>query len=202
MKKSGARGIGAVFMYAVVMLVSNYLASLAGASTLLVLVVPLAGKILTVLFYVLAMVVYLTFGLFTPLIGTWFFFRFAVPRQYIPSEDSFRWLKSFAMLVLPVETIRFIVCLSSLGHISKTGMLAMLPSLVFENTYLLWSGRENVVLNLFDYTAADFAAYALCYLLYAAIYLWLVAWIYRYFWLRGKREREDLIVRENKVKYY
>jgi len=191
-----------MFLYAVVMLVSNYLASLAGASTLLVLVVPLAGKILTVLFYVLAMVVYLIFGFFTPLIGTWLFFRFAVPRQYISSEDRFRWLKSFAMLVLPAEMIRFIICLSSLGHISKTGMLAMLPSLLFENTYLLWSGRSDAVLYLLDYTIADFLAYALCYLLYAAIYLWLVALTYRYFWLRGKREREDLIVRENKVKYY
>jgi hypothetical protein len=202
MKRLAKVPIIIMFLYAGVMLASNYLASLAGVSTLLVVVVPLMGKVPTILFYVLAIIAYLIFSLVPPLIAIWVFFQFTVPRQYIPSEDHFQWLRSFAMLVLPAEMIRFIACFSTLGHISKTGMLAMLPSLLFENTYLLWSGRSSAVSNLMNYTIADFFAYALCYLLYAAIYLWLIALIYRRFWLRGKREREDLIVYENRVKYY
>ena len=125
-----------------------------------------------------------------------------VPGQYFPSGDHFQWIKCFAALVVPGEAIRFVACFSSLGHINATGLLAILPSVLFENTYLVWSGRSNAVRNLLEYKAADFVVYALYYLIYVAVYLVITGWIYRYFWFKGKEERDDLIVRENKIKYY
>ena len=46
------------------------------------------------------------------------------------------------------------------------------------------------------------AVYFVCYAIYAAAYLCLVALVYRHFWLVGKQEREDLIVHQDEVTYY
>ena len=202
MKESLKLEARAIVSYAVVSFASNYLAALACMLSLLIFMVPLFGKVPLALFYALEILVYLIVGLVLPLIIIWLFFRLVVPRQYDSREDPIDWIRYCARLILPGEMVRFLVCIASLGHINRTGMLAMLPSLIFENTYLLWSERSDAVRNLLEYKVADFAAFALCYLIYAVIHLGLVVLIYRFFWQRGKREREDRIVHERKVKYY
>ena len=202
MKMSTKWLLGIAVAYGAVIFVSNYLAALACASSLMIFFAPLLGKVPLALFSALAILVYLVVGLILPLIVIWLFFRLVVPRQYAPHEDQAYWIRCCAKLILPCEVARFLVCTASLGHINRTGMLAMLPSVLFENTYLLWSGRSDAVRNLMEYRTSDFAAFALCYLIYAAIHLGLVVLIYQFFWQRGKREREDLIVHECQVKYY
>ena len=202
MKRSKNILVRDMFLYMLVMFVANCVASVVAGWAVKALVQPFIGKMPDALAVVLAMVVFALFTLLVPLIGGYFCFRSMTPGQYCPTEDRFRWLKSCAWLVLPVEIIRFFICLVTLGHINRTGILALLPTFLFENTYLVWSNRTDAVRNLLTYNIADFAAYLVCYVIYAAAYLCLVALLYRHFWLVGKQEREDLIIHKDEVTYY
>ena len=200
--KSKRVEIRAMLIYAFVTFIANCVASVVAGWAVKALVQPLMGKVPDALAIVLVIAVCALFTLLVPLIGVYFCFRSMTPGQYYPTEDRFRWLKSCAWLVLPVEIIRFFICLVTLGHINRTGMLALLPTFLFENTYLVWSNRTDAVRNLLAYSIADFAVYFVCYAIYAAAYLCLVALVYRHFWLVGKQEREDLIVHKDEVTYY
>ena len=155
---------------------------------------PTEGETPSVLLTICAFAIYILIGLSIPLLATFFYFRSVVADQYIPSEDKFCWIKSCARLVLPAETIRFLFCLSSLGHINQTGNFAFLPSLLFENTYLLWTNRHEPVRQWLEYIFADYVAYALCHIIYLVIYLTFVMLIYKYFWKEAKKDSEDLII--------
>ena len=202
MVKSKNVNVSAMLIYVFLTFITNCVASVVAGWVVGMLVQPLMGKIPNALACLLAIVVCALFTLLVPLIGVYFCFRSMTPGPYYPTEDRLRWLKSYAWLVLPAEIIRFFVCFVSLGHISRSGIFALLPTFLFENTYLLWSDRTDAVRNLLMYNVADFAVYLACYVIYAAIYLCFVALVYRHFWLVGKKEREDLIVHEDKVKYY
>lgn len=193
MKQSYQVSIGNVFFYTGLMFLSNFVSMLVAVG-IINMIKPTEGETPSVLLLICALAIYILIGLSVPLLATFFFFRSVVEDQYIPSEDKFCWLKSCARLVLPAETIRFLFCLSSLGHINQSGVFAFLPSLLFENTYLLWTNRSEPVRQWLEYIFADFIVYTLCYLLYIVIYLALVMLIYKHFWKEAQKESEDLIV--------
>ena len=202
MKKTTNVKIIDILLYATLIFVSNFVASRFSGIVINILFKPLVGSMPYILLVICVYIVYILIGFAIPLGFVFFFFRSVVRKQYSPSEDKLDWVKSCGMLILPAEILRFIVCLGSLGHINQTGDFSFLPGLLFESTYLIWSGRHEPVRQLLQYNIADFFAYAICYFIYAIIHLLLVLYVYRYFLLVGKRDCEDLVVYETKIKYW
>ncbi len=142
-----------------------------------------------------------------PLGITWIsFFLFLKIQQasahYVSNVGKYYWIKSCISLVIPAEIFRFIITFFTLGQIKTTGFFALPPSFLFESTYLRWSGRSILVRHELSYIFLDFVAYTVCYLIYAAIHLFGIFMIYRYFWKIGKNEHEDMIVYESKRRFY
>lgn len=186
--------ITSMLLYAIALFLSNYAAYFV-ASMLVGLIQPISDKIPYALLIIFAFAIYIIIGFSVPSLTIFVLFKRVVEKQYTPSEDSFFWIKSFANLVLPAEFIRFLACQFTLGQINTTGAFAFLPSLLFESTYLRFTGRsEQIRQNFLEYNFADFAIYALCFLVYLAIHLAIVVFIYKHFWFRAKRDRDDLIV--------
>ena len=196
MKKSHNVKIVSMFLYAIVLFLSNYLAFYV-ASAIVGLFQPLADKIPFTLLAIFVFAVYILIGFAVPFVAIFFFFKSMVGKQYLPSEDKRCWVKSCLRVILPAELIRFLACQVTLGQIKTSGIFAYLPTLLFENTYLLWTGRgEQVRQKLLQYNFSDFIVYALCFLLYLTIHLVFVMKIYGRFWLEAEKNRDDLIVHE------
>ena len=194
MKRKSNVKITSVLLYATVLFSSNYLAYL--LSTMLVkLIQPIADKMPFALLAIFVFAIYILIGFSLPLLSIFLLFKHTVEKQYASSEEDALWIKSCARLVLPAETVRFLACQFTLGQINTTGAFAFLPTLLFESTYLRFAGRsEQIRQNFLEYNFADFAIYALCFLVYLAIHLAIVVFIYKHFWFRAKRDRDDLIV--------
>lgn len=193
MKKSYQVSFTSKLFYIGLTFLSNYI-SVFVAGGIINMIKPTEGETPSVLLLICALAIYILIGLSIPLLATFFYFRSVVEDQYISGEDKFCWLKSCAKLVLPAETIRFLFCLISLGHMNQSGVFAFLPSLLFENTYLLWTNRIEPVRQWLEYIFADYVAYALCHIIYLVIYLALVMLIYKHFWKESQKDSEDLIV--------
>ena len=194
MKKSYHVTMKSRLFYTGLMFLSNCISLLVASVVLKELLKPMEGEISATLLAICGFAIYTLIGLSIPLLATFFFFRSVVEDQYIPSEDKFCWIKSCARLILPAETIRFLFCLSSLGHVNQSGFFAFLPTLLFENTYLLLTNRHEPVRQMLEYNFADFIVYTLCYLLYIVIYLALVMLIYKHFWKEAQKDSEDLVI--------
>ena len=152
---------------------------------------------------VVIFIILLVIGVFAVSLGiTAFFFKRRVPTHYRDSNNKYDWLKQGLLLVLPGEILRLIVCLFSLGHINSTGMLSILPTFLFEQTYVVWTGRMEAIRQNLDFIPADFFAYVGAYLLYLVLYLIGILAIYHAFWNVGKREREEMIVHESRPRFY
>ena len=194
MKQSYQVSIGNVFFYTGLMFLSNYIALCVDYAVSNILFVPLLGEINYTLLTICVFATCILIGLGVPLLATFLFFKSVVAKQYVPSEDKFFWLKSCARLILPAETIRFIFCLKSLGHLNQSGVFSLVPTFLFENTYLHWTNRSEPVRQWLEYILADFLAYAAWYIIYIAVYLALVAILYKRFWKKAQKDREDLII--------
>ena len=186
--------ITSMLLYAIALFLSNYAAYFV-ASMLVGLIQPMSDKIPYALLIIFAFAIYILIGFLLPLLSIFLLFKYTVEKQYASSEEDALWIKSCARLVLPAETVRFLACQLTLGQINTTGAFAFLPSLLFESTYLRFVGRsEQIRQNFLEYNFADFAIYALCFLVYLAIHLAIVVFIYKHFWFRAQRDRDDLIV--------
>ena len=138
-----------------------------------------------------------TFGYLTifPLtfILSWAFIVFLTKKSmsdhfnYCGNENTYT--RHIMRLILPGEILRWIVVMFPLGSVNSTGYLSLLPSVLFENTYLKHSDRYYAVRQNGDFIAADYWAYSLCYLIYIAIYIVGLIAIYRYF--ASREEHED-----------
>ena len=193
MKKSNHVTMKSRLFYTGLTFLSNYI-SVFVVTGIINMIKPTEGETPSVLLLICALAIYILIGLSIPLLATFFYFRSVVADQYIPSEDKFCWLKSCARLILSAETIRFLFCLSSLGHLNQSGVFAFLPSFLFENTYLLWTNRSEPVRQWLEYIFADYVAYALCHIIYLVIYLALVMLIYKHFWKEAQKDSEDLVI--------
>ena len=194
MKKSHNVTFTSMLLYAIVLFLSNYLAYFV-SGTIVGLLQPIADKIPYALLTIVAFAIYILIGFAIPFAAIFFCFKYTTEKQYMPNEDKKCYLKSCARFILPAEIIRFLVCQATVGHIKTTGFFAFLPTLLFESTYLRWTDRsEQVRQSFLQYNFADFTAYALCFLVYVAIHLAVVVFIYRRFWIRAEKELDDLIV--------
>ena len=150
-----------------------------------------------------AFIILLVIGVLAVSLGiTALFFKRRAPQHYLASDDKYCWLKQGLLLVLPGEGFRFLLSLFTLGNSNNTGLMSMLPTFLFENTYIIWSGRHEAIRQRLSFVFLDFIAYIGAYLPYIVVYLIAVLAIYRAFWNVGKREREEMIVHESRPRFY
>jgi len=112
--------------------------------------------------------------------------------HYKKTNDSYFWLKSGLLYMMPGEIIRFLLCLLPI----RIGLLTSLPFgaafsgfslLLFEYTYLNWTGRSAAI-QLQQYCPADFLVYIPIHLIVLTVFLTVSLLWYRRSWLRWETE--------------
>ena len=111
---------------------------------------------------------------------TFLYFKKAVPEQHLDNESRRSWQNNGLWLILPGEIARYLITLLDLGDGDGTGRIALAPSMLFEQTYMKWADIWNR--SRLTYGPTDVAAYSLCYLVYAIVYIALILTIYRAVW--------------------
>lgn len=188
-----------IIFYGFVTCIANLLASLAVSFILKIFVAPMEkGFLMVVLVFSVLFVG--CFGIsLAVLFGYW---KNRIPAHYQPSDDKQLWLKNALRLILPGEIVRCLLGVSCLGFINSFGLLSLIPTFVFEQTYMILSGRYKAIRQKAEFIFADYLAYVGIYLIYLALFLLAVLAIYRYLWNVGKREKDELIVHESKPRFY
>ena len=185
--------------YGIIVCIANLFASLATSFILKIIVTPIKN----VAFAYALTFFFLLVGCFgIPLAIIFAYWKNRVPAHYQPSDDKRLWLKNALRLILPGEIVRFLLGTSCLGFIGSFGLLSLIPTFVFEQTYMIWSGRYKAIRQKAEFIFVDYLAYFGIYLIYLALFLLAVLAIYRYLWNVGKREKEELIVHESKPRFY
>lgn len=135
-----------------------------------------------------------------PLVITWlavfvFMKLSGVSDHYRRNMEKYDWIKSLAVMVLPVEILRFIIVSGNIGRFVPN--VCFVPWLMFGEGYLRLTGHYHAYYSAaYRLQFGDHVVLAVCCLIYMAIHLGVVAWMYRYFWRVGERERNDLIAHE------
>ena len=187
--------------YGIVTCIANLLASFAVSMILKMLVRPMITghvKLAFILTYTLLFV-----GCYGISLAVLFvYMKNRVPMHYQPSKEKWLWAKNGIRLILPGEIVRCLLGTFCLGSLNSFGLLTLIPTFVYEQTYLIQSGRFEAVRQELRFIFVDYLAYIGIYLIYLALFLVAVLAIYRYLWNVGKREREELIVHESKPRFY
>ncbi len=189
-----------IVLYGIVVFVSNWISKYP-LEKLLILTHNILGY--NAVFLTIACCLYFLIPLGVSWIAVYFLFKTQqISSHYDSDVDESYWIKSCGKLVLPTEILRFLISSFDLGIITKTGYFALPASFLFESTYLRWFGRGDAVRQELSYIFSDYVAYNFCYLIYIAMYLFVVFMIYKHFWNLGKNEHDDLIVHETKRQFY
>ena len=190
--------IGMIILYGALSLLANLIASWVGLFIPRVIFSGLASASAAVINTVGVITVFPLTLVFAWGILYFIFFKGQFSNLYESSEDSNLWLKKTARLVFPGELLRFFVCLTTVGFSGSTGMFAAIPTYLFELTYLKWADRAYAVRQMGQFIFADYAAYAVCYLVYILIHLLGIFFICKTIWKHAKEEHDDLIRHETK----
>ena len=188
-----------MIIYGIVTCLSNLLATFAVSMILKMLVTPMEMGVLKIaLTYIILFI-----GCFGISLAVLFvYLKNRVPAHYQPSDEKWLWLKNGIRLILPGEIVRCILGVCTLGSVNNTGLLSLVPTFVFEQTYIIQSGRHQAIRQDLNFIFVDYLAYVGIYLIYLAFFMVAVLAIYRYLWNVGKHEREELIVHESKPRFY
>ena len=188
-----------IIFYGIIVCIANLLASLATSFILKIIVTPIKNVAFA---YALTVFILLVGCFGIPLAIIFAYWKNRAPAHYQPSDDKRLWLKNALRLILPGEIVRCLLGTSCLGFIGSFGLLSLIPTFVFEQTYVIWSGRYKAISQKAEFIFVDYLAYVGIYLIYLALFLLAVLAIYRYLWNVGKREKEELIVHESKPRFY
>lgn len=188
-----------IIFYGFVTCITNLLASLATSFILKIIVTPIKNVAFA---YALTVFILLVGCFGIPLAIIFAYWKNRAPAHYQPSDDKQLWLKNALRLILPGEIVRCLLGVSCLGFINSFGLLSLIPTFVFEQTYMILSGRYKAIRQKAEFIFADYLAYVGIYLIYLALFLLAVLAIYRYLWNVGKREKDELIVHESKPRFY
>ena len=145
-----------IIFYGFVTCIANLFASLAVLFILKILVTPMDKGTSTFVLFVAVLFVG-CFGI--PLAVLFGYWKNRVPTHYKPSDDNRLWLKNALRLILPGEIVRCLLGVSCLGFIDSFGLLSLIPTFVFEQTYVIWSGRNNAIRQKAEFIFADYLAY-------------------------------------------
>lgn len=191
MKKKKHFYLYALF-YAGVVFISNLISSNISLALVAAALEPLVDRIPFALLAILVFAIEIAVNMAIPILAIFLLFRSSVPDFYYPSDRKNIWIKESLIIVLPGEICRFFACFSTLGHISSTGYFSLLPTLLFEQTYVRWFDRHDQTRQFMDFSAGDRFAYAICYLPYIVLFLFFVIMIFKHFWLEGKKDYDNL----------
>ena len=183
-----------IFLFGFASMALNMIATFLVAMVAKFAIKPLGNSVFTA-FLMWLLLVIICYGV--PLGILWYYYmRKRVAFQYQPSENKSQWIKSATKLILPGEVLRFLLCLAKLGLLDGFGMLALAPSFLYEQTYLIWSGRMNDVRQFGNTIFGDYLAFTACYLMYAVIYIGLLLFLYRYYWKKESTACNEMLRHE------
>lgn len=132
-------------------------------------------------------------GTFLATMGLFYlFYRERVHGYYTPNQNKGDLPKTVLALILPGEIVRFLLSLLSLGSAASTGAVSIIPTVLFEQTYLKWSNRYAIVRGGGSVIALDILMYVICYLIYFAAHFGALTAIFWYIWNVRKKGRKDL----------
>ena len=190
------RNFKIILLYGIVTIVGNYI-----ASYITVIVFRFISSLIwsfilslpTIPGYLVYSLVYYPLALILPWASIFVMFRICVPGLYKKEESKYAWIKTALKLVLPGETVRYAFCMKNVGLYGRTGMFALIPSDLYDNTWLRWTGRLNAVRYNGEYEFIDYLGYFIVYIPYLVLYLSVVLLIFKKFWKLGKTYKEDLV---------
>ena len=117
---------------------------------------------------------------------------------YQPNQNNKFLPKTVLALVLPGEILRFLLCLISIGSGTSTGTMSVIPTVLFEQIYLLrWTDRYAIVRGGGSVIALDVVAYIACYLIYFAVYFGALTAILWFVWNSRKKGRKALGIEDS-----
>ena len=115
-----------------------------------------------------------------------------VPAQY-KEGGKWTWVSSFLKLILPGETVRFLISIVNLGVFSLGNFLSPCSWLLTEKLYLYPRLRSVNADAISEVMTAAAILYVLFHLLYLVIlYLPVLLMAYRIYWKQGEKEYEHL----------
>ena len=185
-----------ILLYGVVTIVGNYIASYI---TIYVfrLISSLIGSFIlslpTIPGYLVYSLVYYPLALILPWASIFVMFRNCVPKLYKKEESRCTWIKTALKIALPGEALRYALCMKNVGLYGRSGMYALVPSDLYDNSWLRWTGRLNAVRYNGEYEFIDYLGYFIVYIPYLVLYLTVVFLIFKKFWKLGKTYKEDLV---------
>lgn len=187
-----------IALYALLALIANYVASLVSYWLLAFLAQTLGKTVLpngsASFFSIIAALIALPLTVFFAAALLYLLLGHIISPLYESDAPPRRWLSKSLCILLPGELLRFFICLPTVGMLSRAGRFAIAPTLLFDAVYPDLSGRAYAIRQLGELIASDHLAYTVCYLIYAALYFFVLLAICRRFWLKGKQMHEDMIV--------
>ena len=191
------RNFKIILLYGIVTIVGNYIASYTSIIVHKLIIASLIGPVILSLPRILGYLIYFLIYYPPALIVSWacifVLFRICVPKLYKKEESKYTWLKRALKIALPGETIRYAICMNGVGLYGRTGMYALVPSDIYDNTWLKWTGRLNAVRYQGEFEFIDYLGYFIVYIPYLVLYLAVVLLIFKKFWKLGKIYKEDLV---------
>ena len=186
-----------ILLYGIVTIVGNYIASYISIKVHELIIDLLIGEFILSLPRILGYLIF--FPIYYPpaLIVSWacifVLFRICVPKLYKKEESKYTWIKTALKITLPGETLRYAFCMKGVGLYRLTGMYALVPSDIYDKTWLKWTGRLNAVRYNGEFEFIDYLGYFIVYIPYLVLYLFVVLLIFKKFWKLGKTYKEDLV---------
>lgn len=188
-----------IILYGIVVVAGDYFGNILTFNMiyrLLTPIVELVGRtwyILTIAFLMWILVPFVV-----PWAAVFIFMRFAgIADHYRSSAQKLEWLKSFAILALPAEAIRFLIACGSFGFNTN---FCLIPRFLFAEIYLPLTGNYTAYfMGAYELQFHDYIANIVCCLIYMAIHLGMIAIMYRHFWRVGERKKKDLVVHETSL---
>ena len=193
MRKAATVPVGNVFLYALMTLAANYVASWLGLAIPRLLIGGSADSLSQTQINLFGIFTVVPITLLVTWLGLFLMMKSTFSRLYKSSEDSRLWLKKALLFVLPGELLRYFICLPTLGIYDGTGMFSALVTYLFDSVYLPKVDRAYAVRQLGERIFSDYAGYTLCYLIYLLVHLAGVLFLCRFIWKKGQKEHDEML---------
>lgn len=188
-----------IILYGIVVVVGDYFGNAITFNIISRLLTPIAESVgRTWYILTLALFTWILVPFVVPWAAVFIFMRFAgIADHYRSRTQKLEWLKSLAILALPVEIVRFLIACGSFG---LNSYFCLVPRFLFGEIYMPLTGNYTAYfMGTYELQFHDYIANIVCCLIYMAIHLGVVALMYRYFWRVGERKKKDLVVHETSL---
>ena len=185
-----------IVLYGIVVVAGDYFGNVMTFNTISRLLMPIAESVgRTWYILTLAFLTWILVPFLVPWVAVFIFMRFAgIADHYRSSSQKLEWLKSLAILTLPVEIVRFFIACTSFGLNTN---FCLIPRFLFGEIYMPLTGNYTAYyMGNYQLQFHDYIANIVCCLIYMAIHLGVITIIYYHFWRVGEKKQKDLVVHE------